>query len=294
MCDNQKEVFEKCEGFVPSRKRNVTATATTAVGGCQPSGRALPSIILGVHSSAADHVAAARAAHPVASLLNVALDGPTRVACAALASDPGAVVAKRGVALAEFRSLADRLENARSVWFGRLDAWNPARRLHLPLLQFLVTKFEYVDPGVVRAIAEGMPIGGPVPPSGALLPRACPAAVSLDDWRAGIAKRNREAIRRVEKDRNTPEGIACWSKSEKEIKAGWLSEPVPLTNELAETHQLTPRFGIFENRGKGERKVRVIDDLSASAVNDTLGMAETLEVRNKRVRGKFSKEISVG
>ena len=122
MCDNQNEVFEKCMGFVPSRKRNISATAATAVGGSQPSGRALPSIILGVHSCAGDHVAAARAAHPVASLLKVALDGPTRVACAALASDPGAVVAKRGVALDEFRALADRLEGARSVWCGKLDA----------------------------------------------------------------------------------------------------------------------------------------------------------------------------
>ena len=241
-------------GFAPSRKRNATATATTAVGGSQPSGRALPSIIFGEHSCAADHVAAARAAHPVASLLNVALDGPTRVACADLARDPGAVVANRGVALSEFRALADRLECARSVWSGKLDDWNPARRLHLPLLQFLVTKFDYVDPGVVRAISDGVPIGGPVPPSGELLPRVCPAAVSVADWRTGIAKRNLEAIRMVEKDRNSPDGIACWLKSEKEVKAGWLSVPVPLTDELAETHRLKPRFGIFENLGKGGKR----------------------------------------
>ena len=223
-------------------------------GGLQPSGRALPSIILGEHACAADHVAAARAAHPIASLVCVALDGPARVACSALATDPAGVVPRRGEAMAEFRALEDRLEGQRAVRSGKLDVWNPARRLHSPMFRFLVNKFGYSGPGVVGALSLGMPIGGVVPPPGALQPRDIPASLSVEDWRAGIAKRNREAIRRVEQDRHSPEGIARRLKSENEVKAGRLSEPVPLTEEIAATQQLTPRFGIFEERGKGVRK----------------------------------------
>ena len=76
------------------------------------------------HSCKVGHVADVRAARPVASLLCVALDEPTRAACAALASDPA------------FRALAGRLDDALAFWRGKMDYWDLTSRIGLPLPPF--------------------------------------------------------------------------------------------------------------------------------------------------------------
>ena len=152
-----------CTDCVPSGKRAVGETAARAVGGTKPSGRALPSIISGSRDTAAEHVAAARAAHPVGSLINVALGGTTRALRSAVAADPYAAVARRSEALRVSRRMASRLETQRAARTGRMDASNPARRIHFPLLHLSVSKFRLAGDKVVRDLAAGMPIGGTVP-----------------------------------------------------------------------------------------------------------------------------------
>ena len=55
---------------------------------------------------------------------------------------------------------------------------------------------------------------------------------------------------------------------------GFQNQP-PLTDELAETANLSPRFAIFEQHGDGPRKVRIIDDLRASGVNAVTSTHDT-------------------
>lgn len=53
----------------------------------------------------------------------------------------------------------------------------------------------------------------------------------------------------------------------KEVRAGRLSDPRPLDTKTAGAECLAPRYALFEQHGGGPRKVRVVDDLRASAAD---------------------------
>ena len=108
-----------------------------------------------------------------------------------------------------------------------------------------------------------------------MVPRESEAETTLAEWTEGIAARNAETIVRCEKFRCSADGSACWAKTIKEIDAGWLTPPVRLTPTMAESLSLSPRFAIFEERGDGPQKVRVIDDLGASGVNGVTATHDT-------------------
>ena len=263
------------ENFVPSRGRDLAALAATGATGIQPPGKALPSIILGHHTLPSEHVNAALIANPIAALLNVALPPGVKRCCQRIVADPSGVVAARQHALSTLEAIVPSVAHLRERWASCLPAGSPARRLNLPVLHMLARVGGYPDTSVVDDIARGMPIAGTIPPSAALQPRDRPAATTVPQWRAGIPTRNAETINRVEKFRTTELGALCWGKTLREIKSGWLSDPVPLNDDMAASVQLTPRFAVFEQHGDGPRKVRVIDDFKASGVNSTLSMSDT-------------------
>ena len=270
-----EDVQQEDTSFIPSRGRGLAANATQAVAGMQPTGRALPSIILGVHTAPDGHVRAALCAHPMGSLVNIEIDLESRGICRAIAADMAGTRRRRANAVATFRTISHRLSTYRRAWSSRLGVNSPARNFNIPLLRLLVSHFGYVGRRIVQDLADGMPIGWEVLTAGSLVAREHPAALSLPERRKGIPERNAEAIERVEKFRPTPVGIACWEKSLKEVEAGWLSTPVPITTELAETKQLSSRFAIVKRRAGGTDKVRFVGDLRASAVNETLTMHDT-------------------
>ena len=236
--------------FIPSRGRDLRANSAMAVAGTQPSGRALPSLIVGPPTTPAEHVRAAMAVSPVASLINAAVPGGAKVVLAAIIRDPTTVAARREGAIATFREVCDTLEPYRARWAGALEADSPARMLNLPLLHVLAKRSGYVDSSIVDDIARGMPIAGDILPSGALLPREKAAETTLGEWAKGMSTRNAETIARVEKFRNSNDGVECWGKTKKEIDAGCLTKPVCLTSDMAESLCLPPRFAIFQE-GKG-------------------------------------------
>ena len=69
-----------------------------------------------------------------------------------------------------------------------------------------------------------------------------------------IVPRNKRAIDRVERFRTTELGAACWEKSAREIAAGWLSQPVPLADTLAESTNLTLALRFSNNTVMGRVK----------------------------------------
>ena len=98
--------------------------------------------------------------------------------------------------------------------------------------------------------------------------------MSLEARTKGIAARNSSAIDRTEKFRPAELGQLRWEKSLKEVRAGQLPDPRPLDNRTAEAECLAPRYAIFEQHGGGPRKVRIVDDLRASAVNAITDMKD--------------------
>ena len=88
--------------FVPSKGRSLPALAATAVAGAQPSGRALPSLLIGTPTTAAEHIRAAREVSPVASLITTAFPAAVRNLLSAHVSDPIGTNARRARAMGTF------------------------------------------------------------------------------------------------------------------------------------------------------------------------------------------------
>ena len=261
--------------FVPSRGRALGANAAAGVTGRQPAGHALPSLIAGSPGTPGDHVRAALAVSPLASLVNAAVPPTAKALISETIRDPAAMVLRRRTAIAAFRAVAVKLAPYRKKWSENLPPGSPARALNLPLLHILVKRNGYVDSSIVDDMALGMPIAGEIGVTGALKPRERPAETTLEEWTRGVPERNKEVIDRVGRFRNSTMGPECWEKTRKEIDDGWLTHPVPLTPVIAESICLSPRFAIPEYRGAGQRKVRIIDDLRASGVNAVTSMRDT-------------------
>ena len=150
--------------FAPSRGRGLPALAATAVSGTQPAGRALPSLIFGRPDSADEHVRAACAASPLASLINLALPMRVENPLSAHVPDPSGTTERRPRALETFRDVDDKLSHRGEAWSRRLGPDSPARNINLPLLHLPARRFDYVGHSIVNDVAAGMPISGDIPP----------------------------------------------------------------------------------------------------------------------------------
>ena len=242
--------------------------------GVQPGGRGRPSLVLGDRRSASAHVSAARDAHPVGSLIGVALDGDTRALRSAIVSDPASVLARRGRSLGVYKSPDGRPEEHRAYWAGKFDAPNPARRIHLPFLRLLVSRFWFSEFRDVRDSASGMPIGGAGPSIGSLAGCDSQAAVSLGKWEEGW----------LIETGALSHGSGSAMFRGRHIAMGELGEG-DIGGAVFRTHSDHCRDSRCANihaeirnfREPGERrwKVLVVDDARVSAVTDTRATSES-------------------
>ena len=149
--------------FTPSRGREVSNLLKAGAAQNQPSGRALPSLIMGTWHNADDHVRAASHINPFAELINTSLSQDVKTTLLSCASRPNEIIKRRTDALTHFRKLPMDLEPARERWRERLPVLSPARLINFPLIFSIATKFNYEDTEFVRDLSMGMPIAGPVP-----------------------------------------------------------------------------------------------------------------------------------
>ena len=264
--------------FTPSRGRDLKGMMFAGAAQNQPSGRALPSLILGEWHSPEDHVRAASHINPFAELINTALSPEIKNTVRFNATKPDETNQRRVNALSIFQKLADDLGPLKSRWSARLPEDSPARDIHFPLISSIANLFSFEDTEFVNDLSKGMPIAGPISPTPGLTTRKREAQMTYQEWKRGIPKRNREAIDRVSKTQGSDVAGACWEKTLKEVTAGWVTEPVDLTDDIAQTVPLTPRYAIEQ-----DKKIRLIDDFRASAVNaivatDDTNIPENLDV----------------
>ena len=190
----------------PIEKRDLAALAATAVSGMQPSGRALPTLVVGAPSTSAEHISAACAASPLDSLINIAFPMRVKSLLSSHLSDPSGTVNRRARALGTFRDIDMKLPPYRKTWTDRPGPSSPARNINQPLLHLLVKRFDFPDKEIVNSVADGMPIAGDIPSIPGLKPRAKPDVLSMAEWAAGIADRNVNAIGRAKRFRGTDLG----------------------------------------------------------------------------------------
>ena len=263
------------EDFAPPKHRDVIQNAIYGASQNQPSGKALPTLILGQWETPKEHLEAAKRVNPTADLINVALTQKQKLIVINSTQNPESVVLKRMVALDAFRNFAQNLDPLRHRWARTLPDQSPARGFHFPLIFFLANKLEYEDRNIVFDLANGMPIAGPVAPTPGLPTRKRQAQMSYQQWKREIPKRNKEAIDRLLKTQGTELSIKCWEETLTGVNAGWVTEPIDLTEFNKTSTPLTPRYAIREQHGNQPSKVRLIDDFRASWVNAIIETEDT-------------------
>ena len=190
------------------------------------------------------------------------------------ATAPDQVLARRFAAKATLSEAARTLEPQRADWAKQLPPNSPAKNLHFPLILWVMNTIEFDDKELVNDLFKGMPIAGAIDPVPTLTERQTTAVSSMEQWLEELPERNKLNIARVVKSQGSAAANACYEKSMEEVKAGWLSEPIPLS-QADPKWPLTPRYAQEEQHGNQAKKIRLIDDFRASGLNNTVSANDT-------------------
>ena len=238
----------------------------------QPEGRALPPLVTGWASTPGEHVTLALKIDPFKSALEDALPDRAKFIAHKCTAQATAVIRQRCHAVEELEEISKSLDRFREPWYERLPAGSPARNVNLPLIHLISCTVGYPDVNFARDLALGMPIVGTIPDSNVLTERARGITATFEEWKKGIPSRNKEVVERAKKYQEHELASARWAKTLGEIKAGWVSEPVPINDVVLGKIPLTPRFAA---QGKSNAKIRLIGDFSASGINDIVETNDT-------------------
>ena len=108
------------KSFVPSKGRNLEGQAAAGDSGRQPSGRALPSLVLGEHAFPSEHVAAARAVSPLDAPINTAIPAQVRRLISPHVANASATIQRRMEALATLKRADRKFPKYRPAWINQL------------------------------------------------------------------------------------------------------------------------------------------------------------------------------
>ena len=147
--------------------------------------------------------------------------------------------------------------------------------MNLAPTHFLCHHMGYPDRELAADLSIGVQIVGSVPPTGASRPLLRPPRLDIEAWRASLPEWNREIVPLVAKTGIAELSRLCLGKTVADAQLGWIARPIPVTEFALDTAPSSPRFGIWEQRGTGDREIRAIGDLKASKINDLQGLAET-------------------
>ena len=247
----------------------------TAASGNQPSGHCVPSLLPALVDTMASHVMFARSLNPQRQLL--------RVAAPDFSWKIGLREKHGPTDLPSVRKDAMRFLRETSA---KLAPQNPAaacpdergRSFQAPKLcadTFLACRLNHPDRHLARDLSFGMQIVGQVPPVGVFKARLREPQIDYELWKSQVPARNREMIRRVVAEKDTEISKIFWKQTLGEAAHGWVTTPVPVTENVIGNFPLSPRFAQEENRGNQGKKIRIIGDFKASKVNDLLGLSDT-------------------
>ena len=265
------------DGFSPSKGRVVERNALAGAAQNQLSGKALPSLIVGMGEwhCADDHVRAAGHVCPTADLINAALSPQVKSALWTCARKPDSTNERREKALRMLTAVSNELAPQRMKWIEKLPEKSPAAPINFPLIFLICKTLDCQDKNFVTDLSKGMPIAGPIAPTPGLTDRKKTAEMSYQEWKEGIPRRNAVIYDRMLKAQSSDLAEACWAKTLTEVESGWITEPIDVTDTMLRTIPLTPRYAISEQHGNNPQKIRMIDDFRASAINAIITTEDT-------------------
>lgn len=145
------------------------------------------------------------------------------------------------------------------------------QRKNILLWEEMLVQHGYPDLGVVGLLKEGVDLSGQVPTTGVFEPYFKPSVMTPDQLSRRATATATESRDRVMSAASIPSELVhvIAEKTEAEVVEGWVSEPIdPL--DLPWNTIVNKRFAIVQ----GDRP-RVIDDCSASLLNDSVQKTES-------------------
>ena len=117
-------------------------------------------------------------------------------------------------------------------------------------------------------LPNGMPSVGGSPKTGVFRQRIRPRSMDFDAWSASAPVRNRGILVRAVRAGPTEISRLRGDKAVAGAQLGWVARPVPVADFALGYLSLPPLLAIWGKHGAGDRKIRVIDDMKASQIND--------------------------
>ena len=232
---------------------DATRNAVAGAAQNQLSGRALPSLILGHWRDASDHARADAHCKPTADLINVALSHNAKLFLFICAQKPEIILEKRKSPMKLLLETEDKIDPQSRAWKATLPENSPDAWINFDLIFLLISVLYYPDTALVRDLARGIPIAGPIPTTPGLTVRNTPKCL-IENGR-DISKRNAEDYERVLKSRGAELSQKMLGKTLKEVDAGWVTPPTDVSDTALRTVPLTPGARLWSSTGMLKRKL---------------------------------------
>ena len=184
--------------------------------------------------------------------------------------DPGIIAKARAKFFAKWLKVAQDLKDDEAKLKESMSA--ERRRILLPkrllVWKAMLEEVKYSDLDVVEETIKGTDLVGEAPATGVFNTRFRPAKRTVEDL-ASCAPAIREAILKSVRSQGDEIDAEVLRQTQAEVEKGWATGPIDVSN-LPPGSIISRRFGLVQ-----PNKTRLIDDLTASGINDTVQAEET-------------------
>ena len=181
------------------------------------------------------------------------------------------------------RIMVSLRKRAAALWAnGAVEAWfhsaepgvrKVAQHVNGPLCAEIAQAIGFQDAACVELFRVGAPLIGVLPCSGHGRAEVFPACSSERDLLRRAASQNTKLIKSLREDENSS---AVLKLTRDEAVTGRISAPKPLADVCLAGAVVAPRFAVAQQREDGSTKLRLVDDMSRSMVNEATQPQERL------------------
>ena len=204
-------------------------------------------------------------------------------AASILTKGPVAVSKMRLEALKQVNELAMNLAGDEKALRESMhpDVEKVTRGKAICLFRSLLEETRFPDMGVIDLLLQGVPLVGEEPPSPLFAKRHKPASLTPEQLEAQCVLR-REALKASRARASQDDLRDLVAETSAEVQAGFMTRPHCSEHEVSsllgtERWSLSPRFLLRQGE---DSKVRIIDDLKASAVNQAFSSSSYLDLQD--------------
>ena len=244
-----------------------------------------PDDVVGVYHTMEEHIEIAQSLHCPGDSSHKLPDPLTKNLFLILTEGPVAVSRMRLQALKEVNEMAARLASEESVLRSSMHpdveavATGKAILFSKPFLKREETNFP--DMSVVDLMVKGVPLVGEEPPSALFHKRPKPASISPQQLQFQCMLR-RESLKAMRGALDPDDLKDLLEETASEVQAGFMTGPYHSESEVTaqlgtNLWSLSPRFLLRQGE---DSKVRIIDDLKASAVNQAFASSSYLDLQD--------------